>query len=152
MARLIAYAFVDASVEWTGRQSIFVGDEKLGPVPCLALARDVAGELEDVLIFHCNDRWEVLGMTGAETLEAAKAITERAYRGITAKWIEVNVSAEEAQAWIHENYDHILCLFCGRTPQKFKSLVTQRLGAICNDCIDEFHEWIHRPLEGGDGG
>jgi len=151
MARVIAYAIVDDSIEWTGRQTIFVGDEKLGRVPRLALARDVSGELDDVLIFHCDESWEVLGMTGAADVDAAKAITERAYRGITEKWVAFDVTIEQAQAWIRENYDHIFCLFCGRKPLEFKSLVTQKLGTICNNCIDEFHNWLHE-REGDDGG
>jgi hypothetical protein len=139
MARVIAYAVVDDSVQWTGRQTIFVGREELGPVPRLALAQNVTGELKDVLIFHCNDQWEVLGVSGGATLEEAKSRAERAYRGITAKWIDRNVSIEEAKAWIEENYDHIFCFFCGRSPGEFQSLVTGKLASICNVCIDELH-------------
>jgi len=31
-SRVIAYAIVDSSVEWTGKQCLYVGDELLGPV------------------------------------------------------------------------------------------------------------------------
>jgi hypothetical protein len=38
--------------QWTGRQTIFVGSDELGEVPCLALAQDVTGDLKDTLVFH----------------------------------------------------------------------------------------------------
>src|SRR5437867_3651946 len=148
MARVIAYAFVDDSVRWTGRQCLFVGGEELGPVPRLALAQNVTGDLKDVLIFHCNDRWEVLGVSGGSTLEEAKVRIERAYRGIGAKWIDANVSIEEAKAWILENSDHIVCFFCGRSAGEFQQIVTGKLAAICNLCIDKLHQELH---EDGNG-
>lgn len=145
MARVVAYAIVDDSVEWTGRQMIFVGDEKLGRVPRLALGCDTTGEISDVLIFYCNEQWDVLALTGAATVEEAKAKVEIAYRGLSSKWIDLDTPLDEVQAWIRENYEHIFCLFCGRKPVAMKSLVTGKLGAICNHCIDDFYAELHGP-------
>jgi hypothetical protein len=152
MVRIVAYAIVDESVEWTGRQLIFVGDEKLGPVPRLALGCDVGGALKDVLILYCNEDWEVLALTGAETIEAAKVKTEAAYRGLHSKWVATDVTVEEAQRYITENYQHMFCLFCGRRPTEVKSLVTQKLGAICDRCIQEFHAWLEQAGKPENGG
>jgi hypothetical protein len=150
-ARVIAYAILDDSVKWTGKQKIFVGDEQLGPVPRLALAQDVEGELEDILIFHCNDQWEVLGLTGADSIEAAKAIAEHAYHGVTGRWIDTATTVEEARVWIRENHQHLFCLFCGRSPHELKSLLTQKLGAICDRCVEEFYHYLHDPTRTNDG-
>ena len=46
-ARVIAWAIVDASVRWTGRQAVYVGEERLGPVPRLAICQNVNGPLTD---------------------------------------------------------------------------------------------------------
>jgi hypothetical protein len=151
MARVVAYAIVDDSVEWTGRQMIFVGDEKLGRIPRLALGCDTTGELDDVLIFYCNEQWDVLALTGAATVEEAKAKTELAYRGLSSKWVDVDTPPDEVRAWIRENYEHIFCLFCGRNPVDMTSLITRKLGAICNHCIGEFYAEFRRP-ETKDGG
>ena len=148
MARVIAYAFVDDSVQWTGRQCLFVDGKELGPVPRLALAQNATGDLTDVLVFHCDERWEVLGVSGGANLDEAKARTEHAYRGISAKWIDANVSVEEAEAWVLENSDHMVCFFCGRSPGQFEQIVTGKLAAICNVCIDRLHRELHEEGNG----
>jgi hypothetical protein len=149
MARVIEYAIVDESVEWTGRQTIFVGGEELGPVPRLVLAQTVTGDLKDALIFHCNEEWEVLGVSGGATVEEAKARIERAYRGISSKWIDRGVSIEEAQHWIYENSDHIICHFCGRQPGEFQRIAAGKLSAICNVCVDSLYVEMHQPSDDG---
>ena len=145
MARVIAYAILDESVQWTGRQTLFVGGKELGPVPRLALCQNVSGNLRDILVFHCNDEWEVLGCSGGDTLEDAKASAERAYRGITAKWITTNVTEEEAIAWMKANLKNMSCSFCERAPGDYQQLIESRSGAarICNHCLDENYRWIH---------
>jgi hypothetical protein len=147
-ARVIAYAIVDDSVQWTGRQKLFVGENELGPVPRLALCQNVSGDLKDILIFHCNEQWEVLGCSGGPTIEAAKASAERAYKGITATWVDTNVTEEQAKAWIKENCQEIACSFCGREPGEFDQLVEDKTGSvrICNLCIEENYRLIRDGL------
>ena len=147
MCWVIAYAHIDDSVVWTGKQIMFVDNEKLGPVPCLAIGRDTTGKLEDVLILYCSEDWKVLGVAGAESIEAAKSRAERHYQGVGAKWVNTGASLAEAQAWIRENYEHIFCLFCGRSSEDISLLFTSKLGAICNHCIDEYYAQIHFPAE-----
>ncbi len=140
MARVLAYAVLDESVQWTGRQRLYSGDKEVGRVPRLALCQNVGGGTKDILVFHCNDDWEVLGITGGSSLEAAKVSAERAYRGVTAKWIETSVSVEAAEAWIKENCEAITCSFCGREAGDFTSLIESKTGVrICNRCVDEFY-------------
>jgi hypothetical protein len=152
MARVIAYAFVDESVQWTGRQTLFVDGKKLGPVPRLALCQNVSGSLRDILVFHCNDDWDVLGVSGGETLEASKASAERAYRGITAKWINTEVTEEQAIAWVKENHKDMSCSFCERAPGDFGRLIENKASTVrvCNYCIDEHYKWIHNGSNGKD--
>jgi len=150
MARVLAYAILDDSVQWTGRQTIFVGGKELGVVPRLAICQNVGGGTKDILVFHCSDEWEVLGVGGAENVESAKASAERAYRGVSAKWVETNVSLDEAKAWIKENYEDMTCSFCGRDPEDVRNLVEGRSGThICNHCIDKFYALIRQPPEDG---
>ena len=151
MARVLAYAVLDESVQWTGHQRLYSGDKEVGPVPRLALCQNVRGGTKDILVFHCDDDWEVLGITGGSSLEAAKASAERAYRGVTAKWIETNVSVQAAEAWINENCEPIACSFCGREADDFTSLIESKTGArICDRCIDEFYAEIRKGEKAND--
>jgi hypothetical protein len=149
MARVIAYAFVDGSVQWTGRQTLFVNKEKLGPVPRLALCQNVSGDLRDILVFHCNEEWDVLGVSGADTLEAAKASVERAYGGITAKWIETGVTEEAAIAWMREHTKDMSCSFCDRVPGDFEQLIESKSGTVrvCNYCVDDHYKAVHHAAD-----
>ena len=74
------------------------------------------------MLFHCDEHWNVLGVSGGETdLEAAKADGEVTYRGIAAKWIDTGVSTEDARRWLEQQYPEDLCSFCGRLPSEFET-------------------------------
>lgn len=139
MARVIAYAIVDSSVVWTGRQTLFVGGQLLGAVPKLALCRNLNPSDTDILLLHCNSEWHVLGASGAKTLEEAKARAERAYQGTTSKWIHRNISPEEARTWILKQSPTIVCSFCGRFPMEVDGLIEGTESAICFGCIKSFY-------------
>ena len=47
------------------------------------------------MLFHCDERWQVIVTSGAETVEAIKARAEKNYPGVSARWIDLNVSPEE---------------------------------------------------------
>ena len=143
LARVIAYAAVDSSVRWTGRQKLFVGDELLGAVPRLALCQNISGPVGNVLLFHCNDQWEVLGVSGGPTVEDAKAVAERAYEGITSKWVHMDVSPQEADQWIRTNHSEVICGFCGKLPTDVSGMIRGNGIAICFHCIDKLHTIAH---------
>ena len=142
MARVIAYAILDPSVEWTGRQRLFVGGQLLGPVPRLALCQNIGGDLTDILLLHCNDDWESLGASGGPTLEDAKAEAERVYRGVSAKWIDTSTTPEQAASWIRAHYPDTICSFCGRLPTEFDLAVEGKGVQICSTCVQEFHKML----------
>jgi hypothetical protein len=142
-ARLIAWAIVDESVRWTGRQTLFVGDKLLGAVPRLAICQNISGPLTDVLLFHCNEEWEVQGVSGAKSHEAVREIAERAYEGISAKWQEVKVSPADAEAWIRENRPNYVCAFCGKLPTEMSNFFHSEKAAICAGCVQEMHRQMH---------
>lgn len=149
-ARVIAYAIVDDSVQWTGRQKLFHDGKEMGPVPCLALCQNAWGDWKDIHIFHCNADWEVLASGGASTLEEAQATAERAYRGINAKWVFVNTTEQEAREWIRKESPDMLCSFCERIPAEMKKLITGKSGSICNYCAAELHALMERDTKDTD--
>ena len=145
MARVIAYAILDSSVEWTGRQRLYAGGNLLGAVPRLALCQNTSGPLTDILLFHCNDEWEVLGASGGPTLEDAKAMAERAYRGISAKWVHLDTTPEEADRWIREHHKDIVCSFCDRPLEVDNRMFTGKNASICAACVKELHQVMAEP-------
>jgi len=147
-AYVIEYAEVDASVTFTGRQALYVDGKLLGAVPRLALCQNF--DASDVMMFHCDDEWNVLGSSGGPNLEAARESAERAYAGISAKWIKSRFSREAAKAWLSDSWGEERCAFCGRTPNEVHCLVKGSTGArICDICIAKFGREIDNSSRDG---
>ena len=148
-ARVIAYAIVDSDVTWTGRQIHYVGDEKLGPVPRLAICQNLFADTDDVLLFFCDDEWNVLGATGRPTIEENLEAAERWYSGISSKWIHTGISREDAERLIREECADSACSFCNRMPPEVDCMVgsnaekTSASANICNYCVDEIYAAMH---------
>jgi len=90
--RVIAYAFVDTSVTFTGKKRLFADDELLGAVPCIAICKSLDEELKDYLILYCDEEWNVLGVTGQPSYAKALDEVERCYDGISNQFIHLNDS------------------------------------------------------------
>ena len=142
-ARVLEYAEVDESVRYTGRSTLYVDGKELGAVPRLALCQSF--DETEVMIFHCDREWNVLGTGSAPTLETARASAERGYAGISAKWVKSRYSPEEAEKYLSDHWGNERCSFCGRMPHQVSSMVHGQSGAkICNLCISELWQSEHR--------
>jgi len=139
-ARVLAYAILDESVQWTGRQTLFYDGRQVGPVPCLSLCQNTWENHTDILLFHCNAEWEVLGASSAPSLEEAQDSAENAYRGVSTKWIMLNTSEEDAREWIRHDSADMCCSFCDRIPPEIKQLVRGESAGICNYCLSRLHD------------
>jgi len=136
-ARVLAYAITDASVNYIERQTLYVGGKLLGRVPRLAICQNI-GE-DEMLVFHCDNNWNVLGAAGGHrSAENAKAQVERAYAGIASKWVDTNVSVDQANAYLREHSGDDVCSFCGRMPHEVEKLIQESTGRICDMCIRKF--------------
>lgn len=91
-AEVLEYAIVDDSVTFTGRLKLFHGDERVGRVARLAICK--APDAPELLVFHCDDEWDIKGIQAwnnpdcpiVTTVEEAKARMESYYSGISIKW------------------------------------------------------------------
>jgi len=95
--RVIAYAFVDASVTFTGKKRLFVDDELLGAVPCIAICKSMDEDLKDYLILYCDEKWNVLGVMGRPSYAKALDEVERCYQGIVNNFVRVNHSEHDVR-------------------------------------------------------
>jgi hypothetical protein len=144
-SHVVEYADVDDSVVFEQRRWINVNGEWLGKVPCLAICQDFKSL--EYLIEFCAADWEPLARApGYESIEKAKARLERSYHGLGAKWIRAEMTFEETLALRRLELREDSCTFCGRTPLEMNKMITTKdhFVRICDQCIDRFHESIHR--------
>ena len=139
-AKVLKYAIVDSSVEWQDGLCLFVDGKRVGQVPKLAICQNY--KARDYLLFFCNAKWKVLGVTGYKTLTETKEKAERAYKGIRKKWVTV------AKPNVFTNWPGDLgpvCSFCRRTIFEGLQQIYGRDDAfICNECIKRYYDLLER--------
>jgi ClpX C4-type zinc finger len=144
-ARVLAYAIVDESVDFTGKPQVYLGGELLGRAPCLALCQNLPPDEDEIMLFHCDEQWNVLAPSGGEAdLAAAKANVEMTYQGIAAKWIDTGISLEEARHWLEQQYPEDMCSFCGRLPSEFEGAFGGHKSKICNECVRKYFAMLQK--------
>ena len=100
------------------------------------------------MVFHCDSDWNVLGVAaGYTTTEEEKVRTECSYHGLAAKWLPTGYTLDDAISHGAKQFNDQECSFCGRTPPRCQSMAGD-LVRICNYCVDEFHEVMHRDSTG----
>jgi hypothetical protein len=136
--RVISYAIVDDAVEFTGRQCLYVNDNLLGKVPKIAICRSLGKKITDHLIMFCSDTWQLLGVSGAPSLDEAKKKVARYYIGLN--WVDINTSKKEAVQWLKENFPEETCSFCGRFFFEIEAgaLFHSPRATICLSCAEMF--------------
>jgi hypothetical protein len=150
-ARVIAYAVVDPSIKYVERNTLYVGEplKLLGPVPRLAICQNI-GEAE-LMVFHCDGEWNVLGAGGGHySVNEAKTYVERSYPGIGKNWIDTNVSVEDAAAFLKEQFGDLKCSFCGRMFHEVWQYFGNENARICDVCVEKFAAMVKKEKEGND--
>ena len=141
-ARVIAYALVDDSVTYIERGNFFVNGELLAAVPRLAICQNL--DEEDIMIFHCDNKWNVLGASGGNhTVKEAKKWAESSYKGINNKWVDTGTTKEDVRKHLEKEFIDEKCSFCGKWPLKVELMIGDKV-RICNYCIDKFYELVHK--------
>ena len=144
-ARLLEYAVLDNSVGFAGRTFLFRDGKEVGQVPCLALCENKSETADTVLLFLCDEEWSDLGCSGFTSIAEARDWTERIYPGVSTRWVQANVSDEEAERYLDELFGDVRCSFCRRRPdQGIETLLEKNNVRICDRCINEFHTDIHK--------
>lgn len=142
-ARVIEYAVLNESVGYSGRTLLFVGGKELGQVPCLAICEEKKSP--GVMLFHCNHEWTVLGCSAHGSVTEAKDRAERIYPGLSACWVNAQVTEEQAERYLDELFADERCSFCGKRADQVEQLIQRDQARICNHCIDEFHNTLDKP-------
>jgi hypothetical protein len=139
-ARVLAYAHVASCVSFSAKSQLYVGGKQLGRVPALAICKNL-GEDIGPLLFHCDEQWNVVGVSGAETIESTLLVAERNYPGLQEHWVWLNTTVEAALAYYDANFGG-RCSFCGKSACEVSGLVESTNSSICRECVDRFfHEF-----------
>jgi len=145
-AKVLKYAIVDDSVEFTDRLCLYVGMpgelQRLGKVPKLAICQNY--KAKDYLLLFCDNNWKTLGVAGANSIAEIKRDAEKAYKGISKKWVTV------ARPNVFRNWPGDLgpiCSFCGKTLfEGLMGIFPGKNAYICNECVIKFYD-IHKANE-----
>lgn len=92
--RVLAYVRTDDAV-FTGLLRLNVGGDWLGRVPCLAIC--AFGEASELVVLHCDESWNVLGIQGWNMVgtdapsspSEVASIVAKYYQGLEARWTHV---------------------------------------------------------------
>ena len=136
-ARLLAYAIVDATVGHTGKSTLYVDGKLLGAVPCLAICQQWP---DAVLLFFCDEKWESLGVVECPSLAEAQKRAEGEYTGLSKRWVNANVSEEQAARYLSKQSDAPRCSFCGKSPQEVQQMFSTPTACVCDGCVRDFYQ------------
>lgn len=136
-ARVVSYAFVD-DIPYLAGASPFADDRPIEQVPRLAIAVGLAGAVGPQ-VFHCDEEWIAMGASDADSVEEAKQEAELTYPGVSARWIDTNVTVEEALAYYDSETAGLKCSFCGKRPFEVEGLIEGPQATICRGCVEEFY-------------
>jgi hypothetical protein len=136
-ARVLAYAFV-GDIPYRRCGALYFGDTLVEAVPCLAICTNLGKDIGPLLL-HCDDEWTVLGSSGAGSVEETKAHAERNYPGVSARWVDLNTTVEDALRYYDSVSDTPRCTFCGKRSFEISGLVEGDSAAICRECVEGFY-------------
>jgi hypothetical protein len=136
-ARVLSYAFVD-DIPYRQWGALYVGDELLEHVPCLAICVNLGKDIGP-LLFHCDSDWNVLGTSGAKTVQATKEHAEKNYPGVASRWVDVNTSVEDALRYYDEQVEGSKCSFCGKRPFDLDNWIEGNGAMICRGCVENYY-------------
>lgn len=139
----MAYAFVE-DLDHKKWGALYTGDTLIEKVPRLAICTNL-GEDKGPMLFHCDEEWNVFGMSGAPTVDEVRALAEKNYPGVDSRWIDVHVGVEEALKYYDEVTEGLKCLFCGKRPFDVTGMVGNPGRAICRVCVEDFYKAFQEP-------
>lgn len=134
-SRLRAYAVVDESIVYTNMGLLYVNGELLERAPHLAIYESL--HATEYMLMFCDDDWEPLGVAVLASLEEARKRAESEYHGISGKWIDADVTVEEAERYLEDQDQEESCSFCGRPPLEVQQMFSSSTARICGQCVRE---------------
>lgn len=138
-SRVLHYAIVDGEVRYTRSSVLYSGGKEVGPVPCLAISRNLVDD--SVMLLHCDQDWNCLGASGSGSIEGVMNDANRLYEGIAAKWMRAPYSDVAFLKAFADDYESQRCSFCGRYHFEMDDagMIQGTQARICTDCVERLH-------------
>jgi ClpX C4-type zinc finger len=115
-ARVVSYAFVD-DIPYCKWGALYSGEQLIEHVPCLAICLNLGKDIGP-LLFHCDHD-----------------------PGVSARWVDLNTSAEDALRYYDEQIEGLKCSFCGKRPFEIEGgWVEGTKAAICRECVEKYYQ------------
>jgi len=113
----------------------------VGPVPRLALGR---ARNNEVVVFHCDARWNVVGAMAYDSVRAAKQRAERFYPGISKGWTLTGYTRRQANRILQRSGAPQRCSICEKPWHAVEQMVEIKKPriALCDGCIRELFGMI----------
>jgi hypothetical protein len=110
-ARVLAYAIITDDIPFADLAVAFIGDERLGRVPCVAIAETLQSSAGDLLLLYCDEEWGTVAVGGGD-IASIKRRMELNYPGVSALWVDVNTPVDVALKYYDEQIDSWRCAVC----------------------------------------
>jgi hypothetical protein len=144
---------LNESIKYSGHSGLFRGDEEVGPVSCFAICEDT--QKPGVFLLHCDLDWTIRGTVSYESIGEAREDIEDGYPGVSALWVDANVSETDAAKYLNDIWGAERCSFCGRDPRKMPAkgtVIIEKNGLrICYSCTKEFYDLMREDDAGARG-
>ena len=139
---------LDESVGYAGHSHLYRDRGEVGPVPCLAICRDLRDG--KTLLMHCDQNWNVLGVAAYDSVLIAKERAEHIYPGVSNCWRESHVTEQELSAYLDTLWSNQQCSFCGKRPYQVEKFIEKDGKHICDECIAELYKALQKSPKPGE--
>jgi hypothetical protein len=148
-ARVVSYAFVD-DIAYRKSGALYSGDKLVERVPRLAICINL-GENIGPMLFHCDEKWNILGTSGADSVERVKDRAEKNYPGVALRWVDTKTTVADALQY-YDQVDGRKCSFCGKRAFEVDAWIERDKAIICKACVETIFNELSTEKNGGAGG
>jgi hypothetical protein len=150
-ARVLAYAIIPDDIPFADLAIAFVGDERLGRVPCVAIAETLQSSAGDLLLLYCDEEWGTVAIGGGD-MASIKRRMELNYPGVSALWVDVNTPVDVALKYHDEQITSWRCAVCRKRAFDVDTMYGDDDDevVVCQQCAEETEDGaaILRRLQG----
>jgi hypothetical protein len=138
-ARLLAYAIIPDDIPFTDRAISFIGNERLGRVPCVAIVESLQTSASDLLLLYCDDEWGSIAASGGD-MASLKQRMELNYPGVSALWVDVNTPVDVALTYYDQQIESWRCAVCRKRAFDIDVLYRDGEVVVCAECAENTSE------------
>jgi hypothetical protein len=146
-ARVLEYAVTEEAM-FTGKLQLYVDGVLLGAVPGFAICESFNSD--ELLLFHCDEDWDVLGIQPGRSLKVQMLIQLSRLRVVPKNIMRVSRLTGWPMMPVSKVRSHTVSIWWGIIAAPFAAALCMRwtpwwkvtAARICNLCVTSFHEEV----------